>query len=150
MIRVKSPQDFAAGILFMLIGIAGLFFGSNLVYGSAVRMGPGFFPNWVSWIIVALGLVVVCRGVAFSGPDIQRPVLRPILFVIASIVLFGVLISKIGLALTTVVLTILAAYARPNVNLKETVIFALVLGIVATLAFVYGLAQPVPAWWGDL
>jgi hypothetical protein len=150
MLRVRSAQDFAAGILFMLIGLAGVVFGGNLVYGTAVRMGPGFFPIWVSWIIVVLGVIVACRGLVFAGPRIEMPVFRPVFFIIASIVIFGLLINRIGLALTTVVLTILAAYARPKVELKETIIFAIVLGIAATLAFVYGLAQPVPAWWGGL
>ena len=45
MFRVKSPQDFGSAIVIMLIGLAGLYFGKDLTYGTAGRMGPGYFPT---------------------------------------------------------------------------------------------------------
>ena len=48
MLRVKSPQDLGAGLVFMLIGVAGLYFGSDLAFGTAARMGPGYFPTLLS------------------------------------------------------------------------------------------------------
>jgi hypothetical protein len=148
-VHIRGEQDFGAGMLFVLIGAAGLYFGRELAYGSALQMGPGFFPIWISWIIVGLGLLVMLRGVLLRGPVIERPVLRPIVFVIAPIVLFGFLINRIGLALTTAALAMLSAYARPGVKIKEAAAFSALLGVLATLAFVYGLGQPMPAWWGE-
>ena len=57
MFRVKSPQDFGSAILFLLIGLAGLYFGKDLTYGTAGRMGPGYFPFVLSWLIIAIGVV---------------------------------------------------------------------------------------------
>jgi hypothetical protein len=149
MFRVKSQQDIGAGVLFMAIGIAGVYFGRDLTYGTSMRMGPGFFPIWLSWIIMAIGAVIMFRGLSFDGPAIDPPKLRPIILILGSIVAFGFLINPLGLALTTIVLTIIAAYARPSPNLIETLIFGVGMAIFAVVAFIYGLGQPLPVWWGN-
>ncbi len=58
MLRVKSPQDLGAGLVFLMIGGAGLYFGSDLTFGSSARMGPGYFPTLLSILIIAIGLAV--------------------------------------------------------------------------------------------
>ncbi len=122
MLRVKSAQDLGAGVVFLLIGLAGLCFGSDLAFGTAARMGPGYFPVLLSGLIIAVGLVLGLRGVTVEGPPIEPVQLRPISFIVAAILIFGFLIDSIGLALTAVLLTIFAAYARPEVKLSETIL----------------------------
>jgi hypothetical protein len=149
MLRVKSPQDFGAGIVFIVIGLAGIYFGRNLAMGTASRMGPGYFPVMLSYLIVMLGLVVGARGLTIEGPPIERIPPRPIFFVTASILLFGAIIDQVGLAITTVALTIVAAYARRSVNLVETLVLGAGLALFTIGVFVYALKQPLPAWWGQ-
>jgi hypothetical protein len=62
--------------------------------------------------------------------------------------IFGVLIDAIGLALTAVALTVIAAYARREVELTETILLGAGLAIFTVGVFVYVLGQPLPAWWG--
>ena len=64
MFRVRSPQDLGAGVVFIVIGIAGILFGQDLAFGSAARMGPGYFPMLLSWLIIAIGLM---RRVQVAG-----------------------------------------------------------------------------------
>lgn len=148
MLRVRSPQDLGAGVVFIVIGLAGIYFGRTLAMGTAARMGPGYFPVMLSYLIVALGLVVAARGFTTDGPEIEGIQLRPIFFVIASLLVFGWLIDYVGLAITTVALTVIAAYARREVNLTETLILGAGLALFTIAVFVYGLNQPLPAWWG--
>jgi putative tricarboxylic transport membrane protein len=148
MLRVKSPQDLGAGVVLTLIGLAGFYFGSDLAFGTAARMGPGYFPMLLSVLIIAIGLVVGARGLTIAGPPIEPVQLRPILFIIAAILVFGFLIEAIGLALTAVVLTVLAAYARREVNLRETILLGVGLAVFTVVVFVSVLGQPLPAWWG--
>ena len=35
MLRVKSPQDLGAALVFILIGVAGIYFGQGLRFGTA-------------------------------------------------------------------------------------------------------------------
>lgn len=148
MVRVKSPQDFGASIIFILIGVAGLYFGSELSFGSAARMGPGYFPMIVSGLIVGLGLIVGSRALSIEGPPIETVKVRPIVFIVVAIVVSGYLIDAIGLAISTLAITLIAAHARRDVNLRETLVLGVVLGLFAVIVFVYGLKQPLPPWWG--
>lgn len=148
MFRVKSPTDFGAAIVFMLIGLAGIYFGKDLTFGSSARMGPGYFPTIISFLILALGVIVGLRAIVIAGPSIEPVQLRPLMFILASILVFGALIDRFGLAISTVALTLIAAYARRDVNLKETLALGAGLAIFSIVVFVYGLGQPLPAWWG--
>jgi hypothetical protein len=148
MVRVKSPQDFGAGLVFMLIGLAGLYFGKDLTFGTASRMGPGYFPTWLSFLILVLGVGVGLKALVIEGPRIEPIQLRPILFVVAAILVFGFLINVVGLALTAVLLTILAAYARRSVKLTEMILLGVGLALFGVVVFVYVLGQALPAWWG--
>jgi hypothetical protein len=148
MVRVRSPQDFGAGLVFVLIGAAGIVFGQDLTVGSAARMGPGYFPMLLSCLVIAIGLVLSVRGVVIDGPPIERIHIRPLFAILAAILAFGALIDRIGLALTAALLTVGAAYAQRKVNLKETLLLAVGLALFAVGVFVYALSQPLPAWWG--
>jgi hypothetical protein len=148
MIRVRSPQDLGAAFVFVLIGAAGFYFGQDLAFGSSARMGPGYFPTLLSGLIIAVGVVLGVKSLAVDGPPIERIHFRPLLAILAAILAFGALIDWIGLALTTALLTIGAAYARRDVNLKETVLLAVGSALFAVGVFVYALSQPLPAWWG--
>jgi putative tricarboxylic transport membrane protein len=148
MFRIKSPQDIGAAVVFMAIGLAGVYFGSDLTFGTAARMGPGYFPLILSWIIFGIGVIVGFKGLTIEGPAVEPIQLRPLLVIVASILVFGYAIEKMGLAITAALLTVLAAYARRDVSLLETLLLAAGLGLSCVAIFVYGLSQPFPAWWG--
>lgn len=149
MLRVRSPQDLGAGILFLLIGAAGIYFGRDLTFGSARNMGPGYFPSIISGLIILAGFVTVGKSLAVDGPAIERFQLRPIFMLMVALAIFGFLISQIGVVITAVLMMVAAAYARPNVKLVETIIFAVCVSAFVVLLFVYGLNQPMPLWWNS-
>ena len=111
-------------------------------------MGPGYFPTLLSCLIIAIGLVLGVKSLATDGPPIEPVQFRPLFAILVAILAFGLLIDRIGLALTAAVLTVGAAYARRDVNLKETLLLAVGLALFAVGVFVYALTQPLPAWWG--
>jgi hypothetical protein len=148
MFRIKSPQDVGAAVVFMAIGLAGAYFGSDLAFGTSARMGPGYFPLILSCVIFGIGIIVGFKGLTIEGPAIEPVQLRPISVIVAAILGFGYLVDKIGLAITAALLTVLAGFARRDVNLLETLLLAVGLAIFSVLLFVYGLSQPFPAWWG--
>jgi hypothetical protein len=148
MFRVKSPQDLGAALVFIVIGLAGLYFGKDLTFGTASQMGPGFFPTWLNFAILAIGVATGVKAVATEGPPIERFQLRPILFIVAAIVVFGFLINAVGLALSAALMTIFAAYARRSVKVTETILLAAGLAVFSVILFIYVLGQAVPAWWG--
>ncbi|MBD0417012.1 tripartite tricarboxylate transporter TctB family protein [Oryzicola mucosus] len=147
MIKVRSPQDLGAGILFLLFGLAGIFLGRDLDFGSARNMGPGYFPILISCFIVVIGAIVAGRAFLVEGPAIERVQFRPIFMLLVALAVFGFLISQIGVVLTSILMMIVAAYARPHVRIVETLIFAVCVAIFVAVVFVFGLNQPMPLWW---
>jgi hypothetical protein len=148
MVRVKSPQDLGAAIVFILFGLAGVYFGWDLRLGSAARMGPGYFPLLLSGCIVAIGLVVGVRALIFEGPGIERFQLRPLTLLLIASLIFGYLIEEIGLAVAGVLMILVASYAGREARLKESVILALVLTAFSIVVFVWALGQSLPVWTG--
>jgi len=70
------------------------------------------------------------------------------LLLLGSILLFGLLMEYIGLVPASIILILLAAYARQSVKLGETIVFAVAMAVACGLLFVRGLGQSLPLWWG--
>lgn len=149
MIRVKNAQDFWAGILFFIVGVLALWFGRSYVFGTATRMGPGYLPTVLSWMLVLIGLFLSLRALVEDGARIEGSLVRPQVFVLLAIVVFGLLIERFGLVPTVVVVTLLAALASREMRWVETVALALGLAALCVTLFVYLLGQPLAVWsWG--
>jgi hypothetical protein len=147
MFRVKNPQDFGAAIVFVLIGAAGLYFANDLAYGTAARMGPGYFPTLLSALIAIIGVVVGFKALAIAGPSIEPIPLRPVGIIIGCIVGFGYLIEQVGVAIAATALIVVASYARRGANLKESMLLAVGMSIFVVAVFVYALGQPLQVFW---
>jgi hypothetical protein len=142
MIRVKHPQDFWAGLLFFVVGCAAAWVARNYAFGAATRMGPGYLPSVLSWMLIGLGAFLTLRGVIDNGPAIQRSLIRPQVFIILAIVVFGLLIERLGLAPTVVVAAVIAALATSEMRWVETLILAAGLAALCVILFVKLLGQP--------
>ena len=149
MFRIKSPQDFGSAIVFLLMGLAGLYFGKDLNYGSAGHIGARASVSWGDTVLVGIGVIVGLLSLSIEGPPIEPPQFRPLFFVLLSVVVFGYMMSYVGLAITGVVMTLIAAFARREAKLFESLLLGIGLSIGCVLIFAYGLGQPLPAWWGE-
>jgi len=141
-IHVKSGQDLGAGILFATFGAIGLIFGEAYTRGSASQMGPGYFPFILSIALLVIGACLMARSLLVAGPGIERFVIRPYIFASAAILLFAGLIASAGLAITTVVMTLVASAASQKVAWREAAILSVVLAGGSVVLFVYVLGQP--------
>ncbi len=148
MVRIKSPQDFGAALVFILFGLGGIYFGYDLRWGSAARMGPGYFPLVLSGCIIAIGVVIGARALIFDGPSVERFQIRPLGLLIIASLIFGYLIEEIGLAISGVLMILVATYAGREARLKEAVILALALTAFSIIVFVWALGQSLPVWTG--
>ena len=63
-----NGKDMASGIFLIVIALAGLYLNLDHSLGSARRMGPGYMPMLVFWILAGLGAAVCLISLA-SGPD---------------------------------------------------------------------------------
>ncbi len=146
MIRVKHPQDFWAGILFLVVGCGAAFLARNYAFGSATRMGPGYLPSVLAWFMIGLGAFLALRGLLDRGPELERSMLRPQFFIIAAIVVFGLTIERLGLVPSVIVSTVIASHASSEMRWKETLMLAAGLSALCAVLFVKLLGQPLAIW----
>jgi putative tricarboxylic transport membrane protein len=77
--------------------------------GTAVRMGPGYFPLWVGGLVALLGALLLVQALRFDGPPLPRVHWHPLLLILVGGVAFGYLLKPLGLVLATAVLVIVSA-----------------------------------------
>jgi hypothetical protein len=146
MVRIRNPQDFWSGVLFVAVGIGTLVLGSKYTLGSAARMGPGYFPRMLGILLVVLGGILALRALATDGPPVPRFRWWPTVLVLGSVVMFGLIVQTVGLALSTLVLILVASAASREFRWKEALVAGGVLATLATAVFIIGLKLSLPIW----
>ncbi|MGH8709618.1 MAG: tripartite tricarboxylate transporter TctB family protein [Burkholderiales bacterium] len=143
--RIKSPRDFWAGAMF---AGCGLFFVAwsfaQYQMGSAVRMGPGYFPALLGALLAVLGLAVLVKSLAIDGPKVAAFHFRPLILVSLSVVAYGYLMQPGGLVVATAAAVFIGAAAGHEFKWKEASVVALVLVVFSYFVFIKGLTLPFP------
>ena len=76
--RIRSPKDFWAGLIFIAIGGGFVLLAQQYRLGDMHRMGPAMFPTLVGALLAVLGAIIALRALAFEGEPVPRFYLRPI------------------------------------------------------------------------
>lgn len=145
--RIRGPKDFWSGLMFIGFGLFFLVWAqSNYQMGTAVRMGPAYFPTVLGGLLAALGLVILLGSFAYDGHRVPRFNLRPLLLVLLACLAYGYLMRPLGLVLATAALVVIAALGGHEFRWKEVAILYVVLIVFSVLVFVKGLTLPFPLW----
>jgi hypothetical protein len=64
--KVRNGKDFWAGLMFLGFGLGFAIVAQNYPMGSAVRMGPAYFPTALGGLLAILGGIVFIRSFASS------------------------------------------------------------------------------------
>ena len=143
--KIKSPKDFWAGLMFMGVGLFFLVWAvTHYQMGTAVRMGPAYFPALLGGLMAVLGFIVLLGSFAISGPPVPKFQFRPLLLISLACVVYGYLMKPLGLILATAALVFISAYGGHEFKWKEVTILYVVLIVFSVLVFVKGLTLPFP------
>ncbi|HVY56620.1 MAG TPA: tripartite tricarboxylate transporter TctB family protein [Xanthobacteraceae bacterium] len=149
--RLLTRKNVLSGLLFMAIAVLGLWLSRNYPVGTALRMGTGYVPRLLLWILLLLGVVVAVQGVRVAPePTAEESngwaALRPIVFVTASLVVFGLTIERLGLVIATVLMMAVGSIASRDLKPMETILTTVVLTVLSVVIFVIGLELAIPVW----
>jgi len=136
---IRHPKDFWAGVLFIAFGGGACFVALDYAMGTAARMGPGYFPRVVGMLLAALGAWLVLRSFRTHGEKIAFPTMKPLLLVLASVLVFGLTLGVAGLVVSTILLVLVASTASHEYRRMESVMAAVALAVFVVIAFHYGL-----------
>ena len=143
-----ARADVLSGLLFIAIAVFGLWASRNYPVGTALRMGTGYMPRLLCWILLGLGVVVLAQGLRQHGEPLRSSpqAWRAVLSVTASLVAFGLSIERLGLVLAILLLTGIGALATRALSPLETAMAAVALIALSWSIFILGLGLTIPVW----
>ena len=129
------------------IGALFLLFGRELEVGSSFRMGPGYFPTILSWLMVALGAAMA--GLAWRAPHQEDAFgavpWRALVLVVGAVLFFGLTLRGLGLVPVLLVVVLATAWASRYASLKASVpLWPWASPPSARCLFIKGLGLPLP------
>ena len=68
-LELLKRKDIWAGLMLIGIGAAAMLIARNYPFGTALRMGPGYFPTLIGGLLIVFGLVVPGLGLARRRAD---------------------------------------------------------------------------------
>ncbi len=155
--NIKSQKDFFAGLLYAVVGGAFAIGATNYNIGTGARMGPGYFPLLLGVLLGLIGLYIMFKALVVEttdGDKIGKWAWKPLFYIIAGNLLFGVLLSGLpnlgipgmGMIVAIYGVTIVVSKAGGESNIKESLILATILSAISYLGFIKLLNLQFPVW----
>ncbi|HLN86169.1 MAG TPA: tripartite tricarboxylate transporter TctB family protein [Candidatus Limnocylindrales bacterium] len=141
---IRSSKDFYAGLLYIFFGASAFVIARDYNMGTAFRMGPAYFPTVLSVVLIVIGVTSVFRAFIIPGTSVGRLALSGLLWVTASVVLFGFLVRGAGLAVALPLLVVSSASASAKFRWRPTLVMAVGITVFCVLVFLKGLGIPLP------
>jgi hypothetical protein len=153
--RMLARKDVLSGLLFCGVALFGLWLSRDYPIGTALRMGTGYVPRLLCWVLMALGAVVLVQGLRARepAPDTNvtpttgaSAVLGAIVVVAASLVAFGLSVERLGLVVAILLLVGIGSIAARGIKAWEVAAAALGLILLTWAIFIQGLGLTIPVW----
>lgn len=130
----------------MVIGLFFAIMATNYPMGTAAKMGAGYFPFYLGILMFLLGLLVAVKafGAKAAIESIPKFNWRIMAQITGAVVLYGLLLPRMGFLVAIVVLVFVAASASREFTWKGTAINAAFLVTFTYSVFVLGLKLQFP------
>jgi hypothetical protein len=132
--------------MYMVIGLFFAIVATRYTYGTAAKMGPGYFPFWLGTLMAAIGLLVLLRSLSAKATIEALPKFnfKVVGLITAAVVVFGILLPKMGFLVAVLALVMIASTASREFSWKVALINAIVLIGFTYSVFVLGLKLQFP------
>lgn len=144
LMQVRNQKDFAAGAMYMVIGVGAAGIASTYRMGTPTSMGPGYFPFCLGVILTLIGAVLLFNAMRRRAERNALPGWRPsiLFYVVASVAAFGLLLGPMGLIVALVAMIGIASRGSDEFTWTTTLINSAVLIALCVAIFRYGLGLP--------
>ena len=148
----RTNKDLWAGLMYIVTGALGMWIARDYPFGSALRMGPGYFPSVLGGIMVAMGIYVLALGLRKNHEKIQGNLsLRALIVLPISMIVFGILMEEAGFIPAMAALIPISAAASREFKWLEVLGLTVGLTILCAAGFIFALGLPYPlikGMWG--
>lgn len=139
---IRNTKDFWTGLIYIFFGASAILIARDYSMGTAVKMGPAYFPTILGGLLLTIGVISVIRSFVIPGPAIGALAIKGLVLVTISVVVFGFVVRGLGVAIALPLLIIVSAYGSTRFRWRPTLVMAAGLTIFCVLVFVKGLGIP--------
>jgi hypothetical protein len=154
----RQNRDYYAGALMMVIGLSAIYAGRDYGVGEFSRMGAGFFPVAIGAMLTLVGFCIVLmrkppdemtKESAVAPDEPSRFEWRGWFCIVSSIIAFVVFGKYGGLLPATFAAGTISALGDPHNRIRDVLLLASTLCIVAIVVFWWALRVQFPLLtWG--
>lgn len=148
----RNAKDFWTGFIYIFVGSGALIICRDYDMGTAVKMGPAYFPTLLSVLLMVIGIISVLRSFFKSGSPIGVVAWKGLVLIVASTLLFGMIVRGAGLIIALPLLVIVSASASVRFSWKTSLAEAVGITVFCIVIFLKGLGVPLPilgSWFGN-
>jgi hypothetical protein len=144
--KIRNQRDFWSGVLFVITGVLFMILSRQYQFGTAAKMGPGFFPTVLGGIMTFLGVMLVVPAMSAKSPEIKvdRIDFKVIGVILLAVGVYAATLPTLGFIVSLFLLIFISSMASHEFTLKTTAISSVVLLIFSWLVFVKGLELQFP------
>jgi hypothetical protein len=148
---IRSVKDFWTGLIYIFFGSGAILIARDYPMGTALKMGPAYFPNVLGGVLIFIGLLSVIRSLLKPGTPIGEFSFKGLALVVLSVVLFGLVVRGAGLLIALPLLVLVSASASKKFRWGPSLLLAGGLTLFCAFVFLKGLGIPLSLlgpWFG--
>ena len=107
----RDSTDFWTGLIYICFGSSAILIAREYGMGTAVKMGPAYFPTILGGLLIGIGAISLIRCFVVPGASIGAFAFKGLILVSVSVLLFGFVVRGAGLAVAIPLLVIGSAWA---------------------------------------
>lgn len=137
-----DTTNLVCGLLLIATGIFFAVESLDLELGTALRMGPGYFPFILACVLIVLGGVILFQAFRIKGDAMGALAWRGMLFILPAPVIFGMTVRGLGFVPSLFICAFIASFASQRMKPLMAVTLSAGLTVFSLLVFSYGLGLP--------
>ena len=138
---IDAPEAIC-GAIFICAGIFFALQSYGLELGTAFRMGPGYFPLVLSFILIVLGAIILLRASKVTNEALGAIAWRGIFLILPAPIFFGFTVRGLGFVPALFFSALIASFASHKMKPLMAVILSAAITVFSVAVFNYGLGLP--------
>ena len=130
------------GAIFIGVGLFFAFQSLSLELGTALRMGPGYFPLFLAGILILLGIVIFIQSLRVDGEPIDPLAWRGMLYILPAPIIFGLTVRGLGFVPSIFLTALIASFASSRMKPLTALLLSIGLTVFSVAVFSYALGLP--------
>jgi hypothetical protein len=130
------------GLLLIATGLFFAYQSFELELGTALRMGPGYFPFILACALILFGAIILVQSMRVEGTPVGALAWRGMFFILPAPIFFGLTVRGLGFVPSIFVTALIASFASGRMKPLTALVLSAALTVFSVAVFSYGLGLP--------